>query len=138
MYIYNGMCFAVDCIQLSRRCPAFIAGKLTVRLIRKKVQKMRWVEIIGVRLSPSPKNKLVRKIFSDFRQTIAASVAAGAEEKVAAIVYRNAFVETDLTIHLYRNTANRLPEKTRLGLTLAEILRDFGLVDHMIWIKEEK
>lgn len=95
---------------------------------------MRWVEIIGVRLSPTPKNELVRKIFSDFRQTI----AAGAEEKVAAIVYRNAFVETDLTIHLYRNTANRLPEKTRLGLTLAEILRDFGLVDHMIWIKEEK
>ena len=95
---------------------------------------MRWVEIIGIRLSPSPKNELVRKVFSDFRQTI----AAGAEEKVAAIVYRNAFVEIDLTIHLYRNTANLLPEKTRLGLTLAEILRDFGLVDHMIWIKEEK
>ncbi len=99
---------------------------------------MCWVEIIGVRLSPTPKNELVRKIFSDFRQTIATRVAAGAEEKVAAIVYRNAFVETDLTIHLYRNTDNRLPEKTRLGLTLAEILRDFGLVDHMIWIKEEK
>jgi len=128
------MCFAVDCIQLSRLCLAFVAGKLTERLIRKKVQKMCWVEIIGVRLSPTPKNELVRKIFSDFHQTI----AAGAEEKVAAIVYRNAFVETDLTIHLYRNTGNRLPGKTRLGLALAEFLRDFGLVDHMIWIKEEK
>jgi hypothetical protein len=132
------MCFAIDCIQLSRLYPAFVAGKLTGQLIRKEAQKMCWVEIIGVRLSPLPKNELVRKVFSDLRQIIAAKDAAGAEEKVAAIVYRNAFVETDLTIHLYRNTAHRLPEKTRLGLTLAEILRDFGLVDHMIWIKEEK
>lgn len=92
---------------------------------------MGWVEIIGVRLSPSAKDEIVKKFFSNIRETISSA------EDWTAVVYRNAFVESDWTIHLYRDAASLHPEKSRLGLTLAENLKFFGLVNHMIWIEED-
>ena len=95
---------------------------------------MRWVENISVRLSLSADNKSVGKIFRSISQNIAACV----EEQVIPVAYRSAGVENDWSIHLYRNVKNGLPQKTRLGLTLAEELRTFGLVDHRIWIEDDR
>lgn len=95
---------------------------------------MLWVEIISVRLSLTADDKILKKFFCDTRHNI----ADVSEEQVDAIVYRNGFVENDWAIHLHRLSENRTPKKSRLGLTLAESLRSFGLVEHMIWIEEEK
>ena len=95
---------------------------------------MFWVEIISVRLPLTADDKLLKNFFSDTHHNITDS----AEEQVDAMVYRNGFVENDWAIHLHRFSENRTPEKTRLGLILAENLRSFGLVEHMIWIEEEK
>jgi hypothetical protein len=52
--------------------------------------------------------------------------------------YRHAALETDLSVHLHRESEG--PEQTgsALGLRLAQALKEFGLVDHSVWIEEEE
>lgn len=90
---------------------------------------MEWVEIIGVRLFNSVDKDKIRKIFSEVSSTLKASP----EQPVRADLFVSNRVETDWSIHLCHKSARRLPEKTRLGLSLAETFRSFGLVNHSVW-----
>lgn len=52
-------------------------------------------------------------------------------------VYRNAFVENDLSIHLHWQNRGSPPMKSALGLQLARLFSEYGLVNHTVWIEEQ-
>lgn len=51
-------------------------------------------------------------------------------------VYRSALVENDLSIHLHWRGRVGSPEKSALGLQLARLFSEYGLVNHTVWIEE--
>ncbi len=53
-------------------------------------------------------------------------------------VYRHASLDDDLAVHLHWKTEVLEPNGSTLGLRLAQFLEEFGLIDHSIWIAEEK
>jgi len=50
-------------------------------------------------------------------------------------VYRHARIETDLAIHLRRETVGGPVGSSALGLRLASVLRDYGMVEHSHWVE---
>ena len=53
------------------------------------------------------------------------------------IIYRHAALDADLAVHLHWKTKVPEPKGSALGLRLSQFLKEFGLVDHSIWIAEE-
>jgi hypothetical protein len=47
-------------------------------------------------------------------------------------------LDTDLSVHLYWNSDRPEQDGSALGIRLAQALKDFGLVDHSVWIGKEK
>lgn len=88
----------------------------------------KWVEIISIRLSQRKNVPMVRKIYRSIMTSI-----TGAEATMDAVLYTNARVETDWSIHIFWEYHKVPAEKTTLGLRLAETLRSFGLVNHSVW-----
>ncbi len=91
---------------------------------------VKWVEVIKVRSagkSPALLDELLR---------------SRAQIKQSGLVemktYHHATLETDLSVHLHWES--EFPEKngSAPGLRLAQALREFGLIDHSLWIEEEK
>ena len=89
---------------------------------------MRWVEIISVRLS---RDKDIVKVQDIFR--LIKTMDSGAMDPIDITLYVNNRVETDWSIHLYRDGTESPVQKSDLGLSLAESLRSFGLVNHSVW-----
>lgn len=52
--------------------------------------------------------------------------------------FRHAFLESDWTIHLHWESERPEENGSSLGLRLAQAFKEFGLVDHSVWIEEEK
>lgn len=89
----------------------------------------RWIEIISVRLFTPKHRDVIRGIFSE----VISGTGPASEKAVAAELYENDHVETDWSIHLYRNRLEDSPSKTRLGLNIAEAFCSLGLVNHSVW-----
>jgi len=52
--------------------------------------------------------------------------------------YRHAALETDLSVHLLWDSDFPEINGSAPGLRLVQALKEFGLTDHSIWLKEEK
>jgi len=91
---------------------------------------MRWLEIIKLRSS--------RNNTGAFKE-ILASVDELSQSGLTEIrVYRHAVLESDLSLHLYWETKGPERDGSGLGLHLAQTLKDFGLLDHTIWIRAQR
>jgi hypothetical protein len=53
-------------------------------------------------------------------------------------IYRHAALETDLSVHLCWKSDQPGENGSPLGLHLGQALREFGLVDHSVWIEDKK
>jgi hypothetical protein len=95
---------------------------------------MRWVEIISARLAGSGERPHLDRLADDIR----ARAESGTEKGVRLEIYRNRLVENDWSIHLYRESEETPAGRTELGITLADIVRPVALVDHSIWIEEDR
>jgi hypothetical protein len=92
---------------------------------------MRWLEVIKLRAAGNGE-ELLDELFRQMNN-------AGQDRGLVEIkTYRHAALETDLSLHLHWESER--PEQTGsiLGLRLAQALKEFGLIDHSIWIEEEK
>lgn len=91
---------------------------------------MSWIEIIDLR---SAGNGL-----EQIKQTLMRPVTESDQKEglKGRSFYRNALVETDISIHLQWETVERAPIKSDLGLRLASTLEAFGRINHSIWRKE--
>jgi len=60
------------------------------------------------------------------------------EGLVEVKTYRHAALESDLSVHLHWESGRPEQNGSALGLRLAQVFKEFGLVNHSIWIEGEK
>ena len=91
---------------------------------------MQWIELVIVRAADDFKKQAVRRLMNQL-------AADGQPDGLRSITfYRNAFVETDVCIHLQWKMKGCEPSRSDLGIELAASLEEFGRVHHTIWIVE--
>ncbi|MDY6986619.1 MAG: hypothetical protein SWQ30_01065 [Thermodesulfobacteriota bacterium] len=91
---------------------------------------MKCLEIITLRSATKPEKMAIRDLVKKMG-------AGDTEERAPALVlYRNASVGNDISVHLQRELGNGHPEKSPMGLQLARLFSEFGLVNHSVWIEE--
>ena len=72
-----------------------------------------------------------------FGRVIPLMAKVGQSGLVEMKTYRHAALEMDLNMHLHWKSKRPQPNGSALGLRLAQALKEFGLVDHSVWIEEE-
>ncbi|MCP4367876.1 MAG: hypothetical protein GY797_07160 [Deltaproteobacteria bacterium] len=90
---------------------------------------MKWIEIIGIRSVESH-----RKILESELQRLIDEMDKGRKKQVT-MAYRRSFINTDFSIHIHNDTKKVENGGSRLGLCLANALKEFGLVNHSIWFE---
>ena len=91
---------------------------------------MKWIELIVVRAMDNQHKPDARQLVNQLIQN------KGPKGITAATLYRNAFVETDLCIHIQWEVGGVEPSKSDQGIELAAALEGFGRIHHTIWINE--
>ncbi len=90
---------------------------------------MKWLEVIRLR-STEESSGLLKKILR--------SISPIKQPGLAGVkIYRHASLETDLSIHLQWHSDRPERDGSAPGLHLAHALKEFGLVDHSLWMEEE-
>ena len=92
---------------------------------------MNWIEIVGLRAVGRDKEGAIKSLKQQIR------IANYNERTVKIGIYRHATLETDLSIHLIWDSDKTSRAGSKLGLMLAEVLREFGMVDHAVWVPED-
>jgi hypothetical protein len=90
---------------------------------------MKWLEIIELR-SVNRNRDLLK---SQLRNLI--NEAEQEAKKQAIKVYSRVMIDTDFSIHLLHDSKKPENSGSPLGLNLATALKDFGLVNHSVWIE---
>ena len=86
---------------------------------------MKTLEIIHLRLAGDSPQTLVDVI----RKSI------GSEPDLMEVrIYRHTRLETDLAVHLHRESAGRNDRVCDVGIRLASLLREYGMVEHTLWV----
>jgi len=93
---------------------------------------MKWIEIITLRSAGTPRDSIEQKI------PRSAVEVDRTKNLVCVQVYRHATVGTDLSIHLLFQSFGPEAQPSALGQHLASALKEFGLVNHSLWIEEER
>ncbi len=91
---------------------------------------MKWLEVIKIRSAGGNLGLLEELLLP-----ISGSNPRG---QVEMKTYRHTVLETDLSVHLHWDSEMPEPNGSALGLRLAQALKEFGLVDHSVWIEEKK
>lgn len=93
---------------------------------------MEWVEIIETRSIGNGQEL--------FKQDLIESMTKVDQERglTEIKIYRHTTVDTDLSIHLYWESEKVEKRGSTLGLHIASSLKEFGRVNHSIWIEEER
>ena len=90
---------------------------------------MKWLEIIELR-SVNRNRDLLK---SQLRNLI--NEAEQEAKKQAIKVYSRVMVDTDFSIHLFHDSKKVENSGSPLGLNLVTALKEFGLVNHSVWIE---
>ena len=90
---------------------------------------MKWLEIIELRSVGSNRELLesqLKKLIYEVEKEAT---------KQAINVYSRITIDTDFRIHLFHDSKIVGSSKSPLGLRLASALKEYGLVNHSIWIE---
>jgi hypothetical protein len=90
---------------------------------------MKWIEIIKVRNAGKAPESL-----KGFLSGLLRNAPPGL---IGARICRHAQWETDWSLHLRWESKKAEKNGSALGLHVAQALKEFGLVDHSIWIEED-
>ena len=88
-----------------------------------------WMEIIRLRSVPGriePATDLLLDLVKDM---------AAEQGLVRVNLYERAGLRTDLAMSLVWNTSPPSNKGTRTGLSISEMLKTFGLVEHSVWLE---
>ena len=95
---------------------------------------MKWVEIIRLRSTNHLKKSSVKESVIELLKEIEK------DEPVPGFVnlklYHHTTVESDLSIHMYWDSEPARQGKSSLGVKLAHVLSDFGLLNYSVWIED--
>ncbi len=89
------------------------------------------LEIIDVR-SGSAKSK---ELAAELEQLVQSLAQNSDSEKIK--IYTHFHYATDFSLHLFYKISDRDQLNNQLGLRLASSLKEYGLVNHSIWIESE-
>jgi len=91
-----------------------------------------WLEIIIFRVGGGPSHQDALRLLSSLAES------AGDNGLKVVKVYSRTDLPADFCIHLEWQV-ERLPSNgSAMGVRLAHALRDFGLINHTVWMEEEK
>jgi len=93
---------------------------------------MNWLEIIELRTGSKDRGE-VDRFLGDWLGKIKAT-----EQKQQIRVYHNALLDTDISIHLFHQSDAESTGFSPIGSELAFVLKEFGLVNHNIWIEQKR
>ena len=88
---------------------------------------MRWMEMIQLRTPQGQEEKLAKLLVDSAHDIIG---EPGLKE---AKVYTNSSFHSDLALNLVWDTDVTLRQGSRVGLSIAQTLTFYGLVEHSIW-----
>lgn len=89
---------------------------------------MKWLEVIRIRTSQNRSEGLVGEL---------ATILSELEQKAGGpeiSLYQHSAIATDYTLHLEHEPGLTEPIKSELGLLLSSIAREFGMVNHTVWV----
>jgi hypothetical protein len=89
---------------------------------------MKWLEIIELRFGGNDRKMLKSKLYK-LQETV---------ENSEIKVYSHVNVKTDFSIHLTHYSEKADPNGSTLGQHLVSTLKEFGLVNHNVWIEMHK
>ena len=90
---------------------------------------MRWLEVIKLRAAGKGEG-LLDELFGEMNH-------AGHDGGLLEIkTYRHFALDSDWSVHLHWESERVEQNGSTLGLSLARALKEFGLVDHSLWIEE--
>jgi len=92
---------------------------------------MKWLEIIKLRTAGNRD-----ALLDEFLRSLVES--GKSRELVEMKTYHHAALENDVSVHLHWESDRPEQNGTELGLHLAQALKEFGLIDHSIWIEDGK
>ena len=92
---------------------------------------MNWLEIIDLRSAGNGIEALKQTLL----RPVTKNDHKGGLTKIS--LYHHASVETDLSIHLKWTAEAKNPARSGFGLRLASSLKEFGRVNHSIWIEDQ-
>ncbi|MFC1651220.1 hypothetical protein ACFL2X_06585 [Candidatus Latescibacterota bacterium] len=90
---------------------------------------MRWLEIIELRSTTSNWETMATQI-----QQMITDLNKDTENK-SLTAYSHAMIENDFSIHLTHESCGVEKNGSSLGLHLASVLREYGMVKHSVWIE---
>ena len=93
---------------------------------------MRWIEIITIRSPNNIYDSLVYELLKP------AAKSDEGNNLISMKIYRNAWFNTDLSIHLHWKSTRNEQGGSAVGLRLAQTLKEFGLVNHSAWVEERE
>jgi hypothetical protein len=91
---------------------------------------MNWIEIITLRSNGNVQESFIRELLKP--------VAEDKERNglISMKIYRNPWIDTDMSFHLYWKSTRAEQQGSAVGLRLAQALKEFGLVNHSAWVEE--
>ena len=92
---------------------------------------MKWIEIITLRSRGDIQDSVIDELLKP--------VANGDEGAglISMKVYRNAWINADVSVHLHWKSASVEPSESALGLRLAHMFKEFGLISHSAWVENK-
>ena len=91
---------------------------------------MKWLEVVNLRSAGKDSGLL--------KEFLLPMAKVGQSGLVEMKTYRYAAMETDWSVHLHWESDRPDQNGSLLGLRLVQALKEFGLIDHSIWIEEQK
>jgi len=91
---------------------------------------MKWIEIITVRSPNNNHDSFVNDLLKH------AAKSDESDNLISMDIYRNAWINTDISVHLHWKSTRTEQQGSTMGLRLARALKEFGLVNHSAWVEE--
>jgi hypothetical protein len=89
-----------------------------------------WLEVIKLR---SPEN------YERILETIRPLLGSVQDKDLVRIrIYRHIAIETDLSLHLHWESNGPTRKASVLGHQLVQMMKAFGLIDHSLWLEDER
>ena len=90
---------------------------------------MKWLEIIELRSVGSDRELLESQLQKLINEVVKET------KKQAIKAYSRVMIDTDISIHLFHNSKEVENSGSQLGLCIASALKEFGLVNHSVWVE---
>ena len=92
---------------------------------------MTWIEVIQIRASQNKTDLLLTTLVELIRKL------REAHSDTIINLYRQQRLRTDYCLHLIHQSNETDPVKSGIGQILTATLREFGMVDHSVWVLEK-